>query len=536
MADEFKSLADSVVFALMRGGTAILDHPQQLLSYLADTMDPDGMEMRVLMRCCDDQLIEPYRKALGNGSEALSTAESRARDHLINECMIEPRTAAAVSMGIARGIAMRFGTGASGTPSQQPPVAPQPQVQTPAQESGWSQPGAQGTPGWQGGHTVVVTPSQQVQQPQVRQPQYVPQPQPQQVQPQQVQPQPAVQPAPQPQPAVQPQPQQVQQPKKKSPLPIIAAVAAVVVAAVLVLPRLLGGGGSTGSSRGGVFPSTSEDEGIWLMSDAVTVDEDGTVTNEWHDTFDSHGNLLTSNNYGLFDDGTFYRMDYTYSDYDEYGYENGVTYKNSGEYKPGDPYESTTTVDITNQVDSSGRVTERWTYNSYESGDYTRDTDYHYTYTYDGNTLTQADWEMTEDSYTLTGTRTYDEYGHQISYSTKSTWDDGDTSTSESTHTYELKSDGTPISEVYVYSYTGFDGVTKESRTEYTYDENGNLVKMVETDEDGKVETEEYTYELDSNGNFKTRTNLTTGEVTTFTYTYISDPSFAVSNSMPRDY
>ena len=525
MADEYKSLAEATAFALVRGGTAVMDNPQKLLSYLADTMDPDSMEMRVLMRCCDEQLVEPYRQALGNGLDALRGAEARARDHLINECMIEPRTAARVSGGIASGIAARYGLRPSSPqrPAAQPQPAPQPQTPvvtpTPVNPANYT-------------HTVVVTPpsgNSQSGGTKAPAPQAPAQPQPQPA------PKPQPQPAPQPQPTPTPVVQQTTQqpdpgPKKKSPLPIVAAVVALVVAAVIVLPRLFGG---AGSSTRGVFPFASEDEGVWLVTDSVTVNASGETVWESHNTYDEHGNLLSYSSYTLEDDGTVFESSDTFGGYDEYGYPESRSGWIKDEWTDGSDYESNYTDSYTNDVDSTGRITSRQTNSYTESGnDYSYNCDYSYTYSYSGDALAYIQWDEKSDSSTESGYIEYDEYGHELEFYTETIYDDGDSTTMIGTSTYELASDGTPISELYTWTYTGFDGESSESRTEYEYDEHGTITKSVQTDSDGKTTTTEFKNEYDSNGNLTKRTNVTDNEVTTYTRIYISDPSFAVKNKI----
>ena len=167
MADQYKSLADAVVFALTRGGENIMNNPNQLLSYLADVMDPDCVEMRVLMRLCNNDLLDPYRQSLGKGIDALRGAEARARDYLVSECMIEPNTAARITGGIAAGVARKYQL-VPGAGTQQP-GARQPVQQQPGQRQVKTQHaqgrGSRGSTGSAGsnGHnqTLLVTPGLQ---------------------------------------------------------------------------------------------------------------------------------------------------------------------------------------------------------------------------------------------------------------------------------------------------------------------------------------------------------------------------------------
>lgn len=161
MADRYKSLADAVVFALARGGEDIMDNPSQFLSYLADVMDPDCVEMRVLMRLCNNELIDPYRQSLGKGIDALRGAEARARDYLVSECMIEPNTAARITSGIAAGVARKYQLTPGGRTRQ--PVQQQPVQQIKTQHT--QRQGSRGSTGSAGSsgynHTLLVTPGSQ---------------------------------------------------------------------------------------------------------------------------------------------------------------------------------------------------------------------------------------------------------------------------------------------------------------------------------------------------------------------------------------
>ena len=161
MADRYKSLADAVVFALARGGEDIMDNPSQFLSYLADVMDPDCVEMRVLMRLCNNELIDPYRQSLGKGIDALRGAEARARDYLVSECMIEPNTAARITGGIAAGVARKYQLTPGGRTRQ--PVQQQPVQQVKTQHT--QRQGSRGSTGSAGSsgynHTLLVTPGSQ---------------------------------------------------------------------------------------------------------------------------------------------------------------------------------------------------------------------------------------------------------------------------------------------------------------------------------------------------------------------------------------
>jgi hypothetical protein len=111
MEDRYYTLAEATSFALENGGEGLLDNPRRFLAHLADMMDPDCDDLRVLERNCDEGLLRPYREALA-GALKLDAAEARAHSYLQDECKIESGTAAAVASGIAEGMASLLGASA----------------------------------------------------------------------------------------------------------------------------------------------------------------------------------------------------------------------------------------------------------------------------------------------------------------------------------------------------------------------------------------------------------------------------------------
>lgn len=133
MEERYMTLAEATAFALEHNGAGIMENPSRFLAQIADVMNPDGDEMRVLMllRLCNDTLLAPYRKAL-SGIAELDEAEARASDYLANECRIEPNTAALVAAGLAEGV----GSFLSVSPKTRPQIVDQPISEVPP--VGWS--------------------------------------------------------------------------------------------------------------------------------------------------------------------------------------------------------------------------------------------------------------------------------------------------------------------------------------------------------------------------------------------------------------
>ena len=99
MADKtYPGLPEAVEQSLRRGGPALLSNPQRLLAFLADAMHPESMELRVLLRCCDDEMLAPFARADQMSTSELQMAGSRMQAYLTDECMVDARSAATVAM------------------------------------------------------------------------------------------------------------------------------------------------------------------------------------------------------------------------------------------------------------------------------------------------------------------------------------------------------------------------------------------------------------------------------------------------------
>ena len=108
------NLRSAVAGALGLYGAGILNAPDRLCSLIADHVDPESREMRVLWSYCDDELLKPFLMAMpdaGNRHDfaPLAGAASVARRHLYKNCAVDDAVAKNVAGSIALGIADYLG-------------------------------------------------------------------------------------------------------------------------------------------------------------------------------------------------------------------------------------------------------------------------------------------------------------------------------------------------------------------------------------------------------------------------------------------
>ena len=105
--------ADAMFQALQMGGEELLGNPKQLRALLSDYVGEDeSPESMVLINNCDEQLVEPFRAAVREGSaSALSTAAARVANYLVGDRVIDRNVAARTADDIALGIAQWQGIG-----------------------------------------------------------------------------------------------------------------------------------------------------------------------------------------------------------------------------------------------------------------------------------------------------------------------------------------------------------------------------------------------------------------------------------------
>lgn len=120
-------------------GEDLLSFPNRFLSYVADIADPESREVRVLMSCCDDNLLRPYVAAIPDAKEQhgfapLAGAAKAARRYLHDDCIIDDEAARDVADAIALGIADHLGIDTAQCPERVAPTpapAPIPQPSSP---------------------------------------------------------------------------------------------------------------------------------------------------------------------------------------------------------------------------------------------------------------------------------------------------------------------------------------------------------------------------------------------------------------------
>ena len=105
---EYLTLAETAEKSLSKCGADVLAQPRTFLGFLMDYMDPDSVELCVLERNCDEDLLRPYRDAVV-GTSDLGTAAARAEDYLTRRCRIGAQDAELVAHGMAAGVARWVG-------------------------------------------------------------------------------------------------------------------------------------------------------------------------------------------------------------------------------------------------------------------------------------------------------------------------------------------------------------------------------------------------------------------------------------------
>ena len=93
-------------------GDELLRRPEELRSYLMDLSDPDGVEVRVLMRCCDEGMLASLA-GLGatEDGEDVKVAEARMATYLRDVYVVDVSAAKLVAQGVVAGYADWKGVG-----------------------------------------------------------------------------------------------------------------------------------------------------------------------------------------------------------------------------------------------------------------------------------------------------------------------------------------------------------------------------------------------------------------------------------------
>ncbi len=114
MSERAMSLRECVHAVLRMGGVELLEQPPRFLGMVMDLADTESVEMRVLERGCDAELLGPYAEAAREGTTAaLDTAMARVSRLLTEDRLIQPEVAQSVAREIAWGLAFFLGVAPS---------------------------------------------------------------------------------------------------------------------------------------------------------------------------------------------------------------------------------------------------------------------------------------------------------------------------------------------------------------------------------------------------------------------------------------
>lgn len=97
------TLADATWQVLEKTNGAVLHNPQMFCNYMRDYLDPDSVELRVLMLDCNASLLEPYARLL-EGDLDTDEASARAEYYLVYTCVVAEEAAQRVTKGLAEGV------------------------------------------------------------------------------------------------------------------------------------------------------------------------------------------------------------------------------------------------------------------------------------------------------------------------------------------------------------------------------------------------------------------------------------------------
>lgn len=279
-----------------------------------------------------------------------------------------------------------------------------------------------------------------------------------------------------------------------------------------------------------------QEEGIWLRTSMETKLANGDVSDAWTRTYDHSGNILSSDDETLVDDGGTFTFSRSYGGYDSYGYPAWSRSSNVRTEADGTTaFQDRGTYDYTYEMDSRGRLKSRhaksesssWFESSGWESEPTHDVETT-TYTYEGNNLLKEESQSTythgDYSSQSTSFTEYDRYGDMTRHGYRNVHNGEVFSTYDDATSYKRRSDGTIRSYRETISSSYEDEVTVTSVT-VTCDKHGIMTEETRT-EDGVTTTTRYENKYDDNGNLVRQKNLTDGSVTTYEYIYIENPSF----------
>lgn len=121
------SVRDALNVAIRQNGLRVLRSPNEIRGYLLDLCDPSSIDVVVLVRNCDDELLKPFADAVETGdANAIELARSRAERLLVDERYERADAAKSISGALAESISSWSGINVSPKrPAQQAPRAVQ---------------------------------------------------------------------------------------------------------------------------------------------------------------------------------------------------------------------------------------------------------------------------------------------------------------------------------------------------------------------------------------------------------------------------
>ncbi len=499
--DRGMSLSQATEIALRSFGIDILKKPRRFLAFVIDCLNPDAVEILVLERHCDAQLLDPYWE-LAKGRMKPDEAAARTEMYLTHEHLIAVEPSIMVSRGLAGGVAAYLGIAGLGEMPRADSIvdsssADAAMANTPRQSDTTPVP-VDAIPSESVPNESELTTSNkgEVYGPSGR------------------------------------------DSSRRLRTVVTTIIGAVVVLAVVVVGFSSAGGFDIGQSGLVEAVSKKEESGKWLLAEQVTKNAKGEVTYEERNKYDEHGNLASSRSQreGYMQE-TGYWYVWEYGGYDEYGHCHSMVL--SDVYEDGQIKGAQLKYTYEYDLFDDGRIRSKVERRDAAEGKDPRTGSTSIVearigtieYTYDDAVLTKVYERQVvpdDDSDVTTYEVHYDTYGHvtywNAEYSFSPDYSEVRKSSNKSEDDYELDADGTILRCIDTTTDVSEEGETTVKVTESEYDEHENVTKETKTS-DGEQTVTEYENSYDEHGNLIKRENLTDGEVTTYSYVYIAHPS-----------
>jgi len=504
MADSsYKTLSDALAYVLHSLDASLLDDPKRLMAALSDVADQQSREMRVLRHHGNERLLGFYKAASTGDVEALRGAAGRAERYLIDECVVDASTAYEVAWQLAQGVASWRGMSLPVEREQKKSEGKKAEAkkrpaETKAPKADATRQGGAGSGhGGSGKAAAVATAAAAAAARQSQQPT---------------------------QPPVSTSANQTgpSAPPKAKGLSRGGVVALVVVGLLaFIVWRMFGW-------RIGL------DTEAYVTSRVQTTLSNGYVSSQTKYLYDIYGNPTSSEGSFETEDGDTFEEHDSFGGYDDYGY--AATHEHSytvteagGKFSS----RSETKEESEYRYDPSGRLHSKVVTNTsryqnsegeWNEPEVTKEL-FIYQYENDLPFGLASLWTTKKDgSFDRVSVMEFDKNLKLVRYTSDMNLPAGDTSHYESVTSYSYV-DGKPTSSHSTSTYTS-GSYSTTSRTDSTYDSQGNITHETTMD-DGQV-TAEYEFEHDANGSLNKRTNKTDGSVTTWEHHWVSHASIPV--------